>query len=180
MLYYLEEKARSIRILFSQFCVIVILSLSIFVASFSYGHAAPTGLATIPEEGYWLVESKDGIFYLAPCDPRVKPDEMRLCGWLVGLDYTQTSPPLDHWGRSQCGLTMMQNLKRDDEGAWHGDILDPRTGRQYGARIKLGKDDVLRLHGYMILPLFGQTQEWTRYKGPPIGSQCRMVMENNK
>ncbi|MDF7674915.1 DUF2147 domain-containing protein [Acetobacteraceae bacterium ESL0709] len=177
MLFCAEKKARGVGTVLSRFCLGVFLGLSVLVGSFSCGGVASAAPSVIPEEGYWLVESKDGIFYLAPCDPRVKPEEMRLCGWLVGLDYTGAKAPVDHWGRSQCGLTMMQNMTRDDEGAWHGDILDPRTGRQYGARVKLGADGILRLHGFMILPFFGQTQEWTRYNGPPIGPQCRMVME---
>ncbi len=120
--------------------------------------------------GTWLVEEKDGIFSIAPCPS----DASRLCGWLVGMDYTEAEPEKDVWGRSECGLEIISNMKRRKNGQWHGTILDPRSGRTYQAIMWQGKGDTLKLRGYVGLSLFGETQTWSRIAAPVIGRQCRM------
>ncbi|QHI95675.1 DUF2147 domain-containing protein [Aristophania vespae] len=145
----------------------------------AYAKSAPDS-STIKEEGLWLVESKDGIFRIGACDKSKNSKDLRLCGWLVGMSYTEGEPAVDYWGRSECGLAIIQNLKRDDDGAWYGAILDPRNGRKYQARIKLEKNGQLQLRGYLLLPIFGESQNWTRYKGPAIGPKCKMTAQNKK
>lgn len=124
-------------------------------------------------EGTWLVEEKDGIFSIAPCPS----DAGRLCGWLVGMDYTDAEPEKDIWGRSECGLEIISDMKRHKNGQWHGTILDPRTGRTYQAIMWSGKGDTLKLRGYVGLSLFGETQTWSRIANPVIGTQCRMKIK---
>ncbi len=123
-----------------------------------------------PEEGLWLVKEKDGIFQIGPCDDR----KDRLCGWLVGMDYTEAEPEKDVWGRSECGLQIISDMKPVDNGRWDGHILDPHTGRTYDARLWVAKSGHLKLLGYLGIPMFGQTQTWSRYHGASIGQKCRM------
>ncbi|MBO5995616.1 MAG: DUF2147 domain-containing protein, partial [Acetobacter sp.] len=33
---------------------------------------------------------------------------------------------------------------------------------------------VLKLRGYVGIPIFGETHTWTRYKGGAIGPECKM------
>lgn len=154
--------------------------LAYVLGSLAYAHAGSAGetLVTassaqrpmLAEEGLWLVEEKDGIFQIAPCTDH----QDRLCGWLVGMDYTEAEPEKDIWGRSECGLQIISDMKRSRDGRWDGRILDPRSGRSYDARLWVAQSGQLKVLGYLGLPLFGQTQTWDRYRGAPIGHKCRM------
>ncbi|MCX5615883.1 DUF2147 domain-containing protein [Bombella sp. TMW 2.2559] len=131
---------------------------------------AQASVAAPGPEGTWLVEEKDGIFGIAPCPS----DSSRLCGRLVGMDYTDAEPEKDIWGRSECGLEIISDMKRRKNGRWHGTILDPRSGRTYQASMWLADANTLKLRGYIGLAIFGETQTWKRVVNPAIGVQCRM------
>lgn len=150
------------------------LAISLFVLVGAV-MAAPQGQARTPStlEGTWLVAEKDGIFNIAPCPS----DGDRLCGWLVGMDYTEAEPEKDVWGRSECGLEIISNMQRHKSGQWHGTILDPRTGRTYQAIMWSGKGGTLKLRGYVGFSLLGETQTWSRIANPVIGKQCRMKVK---
>lgn len=123
-----------------------------------------------PEFGMWLSEKHDGVFRVARCGDA-------LCGTLMGMAYKEGEPvPTGKDGRSECGLTMLTEFKpmSDPKGRWSGRILDPDSGSVYHAQIWSPSPDVLKLRGYVLVPIFGETQTWTRFKGT-IGSQCRML-----
>jgi uncharacterized protein (DUF2147 family) len=81
--------------------------------------------------------------------------------------------PTDVQGRSQCGLTILKGETRTSDGTWTGSITDPRNGNTYGAQLWTDRDDRLHIRGYLGIPLFGQTQTWTRYTGP-LSEGCRL------
>lgn len=61
------------------------------------------------------------------------------------------------------GLVIIRNMKSDGDAWTGGDVLDPENGKVYTATLRLedgGK--VLKLRGYVGVPLFGRTQTWTR------------------
>ncbi|QDH25718.1 DUF2147 domain-containing protein [Neokomagataea tanensis] len=118
--------------------------------------------------GQWLTQDKDGIFEIKPCG-------QALCGWLVGLDYTD-EVPRDFEGRSECRLEMLTDFTPIDDRRWQGRILDPRSGHSYQARIWKDGPQVLKLRGFVLgVPLLGSTQKWTRYDGPAVDTECHMV-----
>lgn len=118
--------------------------------------------------GYWLSQGHDGVFLIGRCGDTV-------CGHLVGLQYEGTDVPRDKNGKSECNLLMLTEFRpsSDDNGRWHGKILDPDTGHIYQSQIWSPRKDVLKLRGYIGLPLFGETQTWTRYTGT-LGPVCKM------
>lgn len=118
--------------------------------------------------GYWLSQGHDGVFKIDRCGDTV-------CGHLVGLQYDGTNVPHDKAGDTMCNLLMLTDFKAssDDTGRWNGKILDPDTGHIYQAQIWSPRQDVLKLRGYIGLPLFGETQTWTRYNGT-LGPVCKM------
>jgi uncharacterized protein (DUF2147 family) len=121
-----------------------------------------------PLEGLWLTQDRDGVIRLSPC-------ESGLCGWIVGLDLAPgEAPALDVQGRSQCGLPLITALRQTGENEWQGSITNPRDGKTYDARLSLDERDQLRLRGYVLVPLFGATQIWTRYQGS-VTAECRMT-----
>ena len=119
--------------------------------------------------GYWLSQDHDGVFRIEQCGQTV-------CGRLVGLRYDGTDVPRGHDGKSECGITMLTNFVPldDNQGRLGGQILDPDTGHVYDAQIWSPRADILKLRGYLGLPIFGETQTWTRYTGPAMGPMCKM------
>jgi uncharacterized protein (DUF2147 family) len=126
-----------------------------------------TGAGNPSLEGMWETREHDGVFQITPCGTQ-------LCGRLVGMRYTGDVPKAKNGG-SECGLQMLTGFTpdSDDPGRWNGHILDPDTNRVYHAQIWSPGDGVLKLRGYVGIPLFGETHTWTRYAGT-IGPVCQM------
>jgi uncharacterized protein (DUF2147 family) len=129
--------------------------------------AAP-GTADDPR-GPWLVQSGEAAVRIQDCP-------QGLCGTIVWLrqergpagerlhDLHNADPALR--GRPICGMTMLYNFKPDGEGGWSGgQIYDPEHGKTYTARMRLAGNG-LALRGYVGVPLFGETQTWTRPPAP--------------
>lgn len=119
--------------------------------------------------GYWLSQDHDGVFKVERCGDAV-------CGTLVGMRYDGTDIPHGYDGRPECNIRMLTDFKplSGDSERLGGHILDPDSGHVYNAQIWSPKPDVLKLRGYLGLPIFGETQTWTRYTGGPMGPMCKM------
>ncbi|WP_246395876.1 DUF2147 domain-containing protein [Gluconacetobacter tumulisoli] len=118
--------------------------------------------------GLWETQEHDGVFDVRSCGGG------QICGRLVGMRYTGEVPKAKDGG-SECGLLMLTGFTPDSEeaGRLNGHILDPDTGRVYHAQIWSPREGVLKLRGYIGIPLFGETHTWTRYTGT-IGPRCQM------
>ena len=138
-----------------------------FAALFGIGSIARAADLPSPPVGRWLSQDHDGVFEIADCG-------RTLCGRLIGMRYDGAMPTDSH-GHPQCGLMMLTGFVRDDDDAtrWAGLILDPEKGRTYHAEIWSPGPGLLNLRGYLLLPLFGETQRWTRYDGS-IGAACHL------
>ena len=137
-------------------------------AAIAFGlFAASAAAAQDTPVGRWLTQGKDAVIAIEPCGAA-------LCGRIVGvtLDHPRDPIPLDHEGRSQCGLTIISAV-RDGDAGWTARIVDPRDGSGYRARMQLDEQRRLRVRGYVGLPLFGQTEVWTPFRGP-IRDDCRL------
>jgi uncharacterized protein (DUF2147 family) len=65
--------------------------------------------------------------------------------------------------RPLCGLTMLGSFHNTDPQLWTGGwIYDPDSGKTYHATMFLESANVLQLRGYVGIPLFGETNTWTR------------------
>jgi len=124
--------------------------------------ASPTGL--------WATANRNAVVRITECGPD-------LCGTIVGLARGPSDPaPTDWKGGSQCGLTIIRTAPADDgsgDRVWNGSILDPRDGSVYNAQIKVDAAGHLLLRGYVGLPIFGETQQWSPYRGA-TGPDCRI------
>ncbi len=130
--------------------------------------AAPAARAQEPTPlGLWLSQDHDGVFSIRQCGPV-------LCGRLVGIRYDGRMPT-DKRGQPQCNLMMLTDFRADPDqaGRWDGMILDPETERTYHAEIWSPRTGMLNLRGYLLLPIFGETQRWSRYTGT-IGDACHL------
>jgi len=122
--------------------------------------------------GRWITANGQAVVQIFPCGGD-------LCGNIVGLALAHPTDkmPTDWRGQPQCGLTILQTAPAtgaDGTPIWQGSVLDPRNGNIYQAQIKLDGDRHLLLHGYLGLPIFGQTQTWTPYSGRTL-SNCHLA-----
>jgi len=121
--------------------------------------ASGPGTATPNVLGMWLSEDGNGVFRIGRCGDT-------LCGALVGMSYHGDTVPLDAYKRPQCNMMLLHDFRPGDEaGHWSGSIYDPDNGHTYDATIWSPDPEQLKLRGYLVLPLFGETQSWTRYHG---------------
>jgi uncharacterized protein (DUF2147 family) len=66
-------------------------------------------------------------------------------------------------GQPLCGLELIGGFRNASPGIWSGgSIYNPKEGQTYFASMKLRDDGTLKLRGYVLLPLFGKSQIWTR------------------
>ncbi len=142
---------------------------------FSLGFPASSSAnaaSAITPAGRWITANHQAVIQIAPCGAN-------LCGQIVGIALAHPGDPMptDWQGQPQCGLTIIETAPTtDNDGTpiWRGSVLDPRNGAVYNANIKLDSNRHLVLHGYLGLPIFGQTQTWTPYAGRTLAN-CHLA-----
>ena len=138
--------------------------------------AVAAGIAMLPAPcqakesplGQWLTADHDGVIAIAPCGEN-------LCGTIVGMQERADAAgavPHDQSGQPQCGLVILRDGRESQAGLWQARITNPDTGSIWKCEFWLEADG-LHLRGYVMTPLLGQTQTWTRYTGR-IGADCLM------
>lgn len=150
---------------------------AVAVALMLVAGAAAAGEAATPF-GLWFTQERDGAFELYPCGGD------GLCGRLVWMadespDPGSVGPPRDLNNpdpalrrRTVCGLEMVRGFHRDEDGVWNGGtIYNPQDGEQYRAFIEVRGPYSLGLRGYILIPLLGRTQTWTRVP-PDFAKRC--------
>lgn len=66
-------------------------------------------------------------------------------------------------GREVLGMVLLRGFSYDGDGVWSGGkIYDPKSGNDYSAKMALVDGGNLDLRGYVLIPLFGRTERWTR------------------
>lgn len=65
--------------------------------------------------------------------------------------------------RGVLGMDILWGFEFDGEDQWAGGkIYDPESGSTYSAKITLKDPTTLKLRGYVLVPLFGRSELWTR------------------
>lgn len=119
--------------------------------------------------GFWLTQDRDGIIEIYSCGSEI-------CGrfhWLK--KYTDQEVPRDEENpdttkrnKPLCHLQFMGGFQPDAQRHYDkGWIYNPEDGQTYSAIMTLKDSNTLDLHGYVIHPLFGQSQTWTRTSSAP-------------
>jgi uncharacterized protein (DUF2147 family) len=114
--------------------------------------------------GDWR-EPTGSVIHIGQCGAQV-------CLWIIvvssqapaATDIHNRQP--NERGRALCGLRIGSGFTlRDADHAGGGTLYDPKSGKTYlGAMTAAGS--VLALRGYVGIPLFGQSQTWTRITKP--------------
>lgn len=120
--------------------------------------------------GFWLVEEKTAVIEIKKDAKSIYYGEIV---WLkdlhtgVAKEKLDTKNPSEKLrGRSLLGLKNIWGFSFDGDEEWvDGNIYDPKSGKVYSAQMELEDDGKkLELRGYVGVPLFGRTTEWTREK----------------
>ena len=122
-----------------------------------------------PVIGLWYTQDRDGVIELYSC-------ENQICGrfhWIKNSSDNQPSldnknPDKEKRNRPLCGLQFMGGFSPKENGKYEdGWIYSPRHGGVFSANMTLLDHDTLDLHGYMFLPILGESQTWHRaYHAP--------------
>ncbi len=135
-----------------------LLSASLLLASVQIASAAtpdPTGL--------WLTENKRAAVKVERCGESI-------CGslaWIIEGGMTTDSKNPDKKLREEplCGMKILYGFTNNPKNAkvWEGGkIYKADEGDIYNATVSVINDKTMKLRGYVGVPLFGKTQDWTR------------------
>lgn len=121
----------------------VILAASVLSAVAGEVPAQPEGEDVL---GVWQTENGKSRIHIHECE-----GEGRICGTLI-------------WSRNGSGKRLGSLILADfvfEEGRWtDGQIVDPRDGSTYRAKLELKSDNTLKVRGCWFI--FCGGQDWTR------------------
>src|SRR5512143_1156326 len=115
--------------------------------------------------GEWLTAEGKARVQIYRCDTLY-------CGKIVWLkepvkngrevvDDKNPDPALQN--KPVIGLVIVRGFTYDEDGEWTGGkVYDPETGDTYSGKMTLKDPHTLRLRGYVLIPLLGRTEVWTR------------------
>ena len=98
--------------------------------------------------------------------PEFRDDDERGMAGKVKIDRENPDPALRN--RPVLGLVILKDFAYGGAWKWkRGTIYDPESGKTYKGAIQLTSGGILKMRGYVGIPLFGRTTRWSRVGGEP-------------
>ncbi len=121
--------------------------------------------------GFWLDEERRATVV------EIRPCQSGLCGYIAWMrkplsngepkrDTANPDPAARR--RPLCGLQLLGGFQPAGSNEWHdGWVYNPRNGKRYAAKLEYLGNDLLRMRGYVWLPILGGHRDWIRLEAPP-------------
>lgn len=117
--------------------------------------------------GEWYNQEKDAVINITKSENNTFQGQIV---WMLNPNDENGNPKTDPLNpeeelrsRSRMGMTIMYNFEFDGENVWdEGEIYDPKSGNTYSGTMTLTSENKLDLRGYVGLPIFGRTSNWSR------------------
>lgn len=141
-----------------------VLALSAFILTLT---SLSAQAADAPDPtGLWLTENKRSVIKVDTCDAGI-------CGkiyWIIkdGMTIDSKNPDPKYRDKPMCGLQILSGFKQNPKNAkvWEGGkIYKADEGDVYNATVSVTGPNTMNVRGYVGVPLFGKSQNWTRVDG---------------
>ena len=117
--------------------------------------------------GDWYNQEKDAVINISKTENSTFQGQIT---WMLNPNDENGNPKVDNLNpdeslqtRPRMGMVMMYDFVYDEDNVWNeGEIYDPKSGNTYSGTITLTYENNLDLRGYVGLPIFGRTSNWTR------------------
>ena len=151
----------------------IVTAALVLCASSTLAHAAPPSAETnfgadpldtsYPADtlvGNWWTEGKEGLMKIV----KTKSGHYEVI-IVSGKDEAKNdvnNPDPKLRERKLKGIVIMWNLRFEDGEYVDGYCYNPRDGNTYRVKMKITGPNSLRIRGYLLVPLLGQSQDWAR------------------
>jgi uncharacterized protein (DUF2147 family) len=132
-------------------------------------------------DGYWIDEHGEVILNIGPCGHA-------RCGrvaWLkkprgpdLGPLRDFRNPDAKLQKRFVCGMTVVSGFRKQADGTWgNGTVYVPDQGMSFSGYAEVLGPNHVKVSGYVLLPIFGSSEVWTRInrQPPSCEEQARMI-----
>ncbi|MEI9902035.1 MAG: DUF2147 domain-containing protein [Hyphomicrobium sp.] len=158
----------------------VVLCLASLIAGLGL---ATTGAHAENLDGYWMDSHGEVIMQFGACGKE-------RCGRVAWLKKPRgpdrgplrdfRNPDAKLQSRFVCGLVVVSGFKKQPDGTWaDGNVYVPDLGMNFSGYAEVLSQTKVKVSGYMLLPIFGSAEVWTRMprKPPTCEDQAKMITE---